>query len=79
MSKQQTPTLDEAVAAAKQLPENAQTVIAQEIAAMVKGDVFPPPRSEKEQAIINERMSKPRTHVSRDDFMTMLRKFHPSL
>lgn len=79
MSKPQTPTLDEAVEAARQLPENAQTVIAQEIDAMVKGDVFPAPRSEKEQTIIKERMIKPRTHVSRDDFMAMLRKFHPSL
>ena len=56
-----------------------QHAIAQEILAMAEDGALPPERSPKDQAIIKERLSKPRRYVSRDDFMTMLRQFNATL
>lgn len=78
MSKTETTLLDIAFRAICKLPESAQEAIAHEVMEQVE-DFSTPDRSPERQAIIKERMSKPRDFVSRDDFMTMLRQYNPSL
>ena len=79
MNTKATPTLDEAIEAIKRLPEAEQAVIAQDIIALTKEGALPPDRSPEDQAIIAERMSRPRNLVSRDELMTLLRKYNPAL
>ncbi len=79
MTTTKQPTLDEAIAAAKQLPEDEQAVLAQDILAEIQDGVLPSARSAEDQAIIAERMSRPRSYVSRDDLMALLRKYNPAL
>ncbi len=61
-----TPTLAEAVAAAGQLSEHEQTVLAAQTMTTIEHGVLPPPRSAEDQAIIAARMRKSRTYISRD-------------
>jgi hypothetical protein len=78
MSKTTTPTLDEAVEAVRKLPEETQSAIAHELMHWVD-HLTTPTRDPERQAIIAERMRKPLETVSRDAFMTMLRKYNPAL
>jgi len=76
MSKSKT--IDAAIEAVRALPHEAQDAIAHEILEQIE-DYRTPDRPPEIQALIEERMSKPRTAVSRDDFMAMLRKYNPAL
>ena len=78
MTKTAATLLDIALQAVWKLPEPAQEAIAHEVMEKVE-DFSTPARSPERQAIIKERMSKPRKHVSRDDFLTMLRQYNPSI
>lgn len=78
MTKATKSTLDTAIQAVRKLPTAAQEAIAREVMEQVE-DFSTPDRSPERQAIIMERMSKPRTYVSRDDFLAMLRQYNPSL
>lgn len=76
MNTSTKPTLDEAVAAAKKLPEAAQDIIAREILDLtVEAEQLPPTRTAEEQAIIQERMSQPRTYVPRERIDALLNKY----
>ena len=79
MNKLKTPTLDEAVAEVKKLSEAEQTIIAGELITLAREGVLPPPRSPEDQAIIEDRMSKPRTYASREEVMAVLRKYDPAV
>ncbi|KUO56019.1 MAG: hypothetical protein APF80_12320 [Alphaproteobacteria bacterium BRH_c36] len=79
MNTRPTPTLDEAIEAAKKLPAAEQTVIAQEILAMAKEGVLPPARSTEDQAIIAERMSRPRTYVPAEQITALLQRYNPAV
>ncbi|MGI9406171.1 MAG: hypothetical protein ACR2O4_07360 [Hyphomicrobiaceae bacterium] len=67
MSKTATPTLDEAVAAAKQLPEAEQAGIAVELDILVREASTLPPRSAEDQRIILERLAEPFVEAPREE------------
>jgi hypothetical protein len=71
-------TLDEAVAAAKELPEDAQAELAMELMERVE-DVLVPERPAPRQALIRERLSRPFEPISRDELTAMLRRYNPSI
>ena len=74
MNRPHKTTLDEAVAAARALPEAAQELIAAEIMESVE-DLTPSKRSPERQAIIKDRLAKPLKTVSREELTAMLRKY----
>ncbi len=78
MTKVDEKTLDQAVAATRELPEDVQTMVAHEVFEMIE-DISVPPRSPEDQAEIKKRLAQPRQAVSRDDFMAMLRQYNPAL
>ncbi len=78
MTKVDEKTLDKAVAATRELPEDVQTMVAHEVFEMIE-DISVPPRSPEDQAEIKKRLAQPRQAVSRDDFMAMLRQYNPAL
>jgi hypothetical protein len=78
MSNSKTVTLDEAVEAARRLPENAQAELAAELMESVE-DVSTPERPEDRQRLIKDRLSKPIEAVTRDELMAMLRRYNPAL
>jgi hypothetical protein len=71
-------TLDEAVAAAKELPKDAQAALA---AALMEGveDISVPDRPTERQALIRERLAKPLVAVSRDELSDILRRYSPAV
>lgn len=78
MNKYADKTLDDAVAATRELPQEVQTMVTQEVFEMIE-DVTVTPRSADDQAIIKERLARPRNATSRDDFMAMLKQYNPSV
>ncbi len=80
MSKHQhkTVTLDEAVKAARSLPEAAQQLVAYEIMEQIEDLAAPQPSPER-IAIIKERLSKPLVEMPREELMAILRKYNPAL
>jgi len=78
MSNSKTITLDEAVEAARRLPENAQAEIAAELMERVE-DVSTPERPEDRQRLIKERLAKRLEAISRDELMALLRRYNPAL
>lgn len=78
MSKTKHITLDEAVAAARQLPADTQAELASELMEHVE-DVRTPDRPTDRQARIKERVSEPLDEVSRDDLMAVLRHYNPAV
>ena len=78
MSNSKTITLDEAVEAARRLPENAQAELAAELMERVE-DVSTPERPEDRQRLIKDRLSKPLEAITRDELMAMLRRYNPAL
>ena len=78
MNTKNTTLVDEAVAAIRELPEEEQTILAQDILTTIDEGVLPPPRSPEEQAVIVERMSKPRTYVPREEIEALFRKYNRS-
>ncbi len=71
-------TLDEAIAAARELPEAAQTELAVELMEWVE-DVSVPDRPSERQAIIRDRLSRPLTAVSRNALTDILRRYNPAI
>ncbi len=67
-------SLDQAVEAARALPEAAQDLLAHEIMESI-ADLTPPARSPERQAVIKERLSKPLNTISRDEVMSVLRRY----
>ena len=79
MSKRtDTPTLDDAVQAARSLSAEAQDVLAMEIMESIE-DLNPPERPTDRQAVIIDRLSRPLAAISRDELMTILRQYNPAL
>lgn len=78
MSKTDTKTLDEAVAATRELHEDVQSMVAHEVFEMIE-DISVPPRSPEDQAEIKRRLTQPRQAVTRDELMAMLRQYNPAL
>lgn len=78
MSNGKTITLDDAVEAARRLPESAQTELAVELMERVE-DISTPERPEDRQFLIKERLSKPLEAISRDELMALLRRYNPAL
>lgn len=77
MSKTKDITLDEAVRAARQLPEQAQRELAAELMEHVE-DVSRPGRPAERHALIKERLGRPLRAVSRDELTAMLRQYNPA-
>lgn len=71
-------TMDEAIEAVQRLPEDAQAMLAEELVALVE-DYESPGLTDEQRRIVKERLAKPRTSVSRDDFLAMLRRYNPAL
>ena len=71
-------TLDQAVAAARELSEDAQAELAAELMQRVE-DISVPDRSPARQALIRDRLSKPLAAISRDDLTAMLRRYNPDV
>ena len=78
MDNSKTITLDDAIKAARQLPEDTQTALADELMAQVE-DLSTPGRPSDRQKIIKGRLANPLKAVSREAFMGMLRHYNPSL
>ena len=78
MRKSNFITLNDAVSAARKLPEDTQVAIARELMEQVE-DFSTPDRPADRQEIIRERLSKPLRAVSRDELTAMLRKYSPAL
>ena len=78
MTDTKTKTLDDAVQAARSLPDEAQQALAQEIIERVE-DFTTPDRSPERQAIVKERLSKKLEAVPREDLMAILRQYNPAL
>ncbi len=78
MTKFDEKTLDKAVAATRELPEDVQTMVAHEVFDMIE-DISVTPRSPADQDEIKKRLNQLRQAVSRDDFMAMLRQYNPFL
>ena len=70
--------LDQAIEAARALPEAAQDLLAHEIMDCIS-DLEAPSRSQERQAIIKERLSKPLNTISHDEIMSILRRYDPSV
>lgn len=70
--------LDQAIEAARALPEAAQDLLAHEIMACIS-DLEAPMRSDERQTIIKQRMSKPLNTISDDEIMSILRRYDPTL
>jgi hypothetical protein len=78
MNTRRTPTLDEAIAVARDLPDKMQEAIAAEMLERAT-DFMRPERTPERKAIIEERMAAPRTYVPRAEVMAILRKYNPTL
>lgn len=78
MSKNKIPTLDEAVEAVRTLPQGSQDAIVQELVAMVE-DYQAPGLTDAQRDIVTKRLAEPRSHIPRDDFLAMLRRYNPAL
>ena len=80
MSKIHEPVaiLDEAVRAAKSLPEAAQEALAHEIMEHIE-DFAGPVRSTERQTLIAGRVSSALKAVPRAEMMAILRQYNPSL
>ena len=77
MSKANTITLDEAVKIARRLPVDTQAALANELMNHVQ-DMLPPDRPDDRQNLIKNRLSKPLKAISRDELMSMLRRYNPA-
>jgi len=75
MSKDKDVTLEEAMAAARRLPEDAQAELASELMERVE-DVSTPDRPARRQAQIKERLQGQLGEVLRDEVMAVLRQYH---
>ena len=78
MSDTKTATLDEAVAAVRQLPEDTQAAVAKELVALVE-DYRTSGLTDEQREVVAKRLAEPRTHVPRPDFLAMLRRYNPAL
>ena len=78
MSNTKTISLDEAVEAARELPAETQAALASELMERVE-DYQTPGLTPEQQKIVKERLAMPREHVSREDFLAMLRRYNPAL
>jgi hypothetical protein len=71
-------TLEDALKAAKVLPEEMQFELAEELVALVE-DYQTPGLTPEQKKVVKERLSMPRTHILREDFLAMLRRYNPTL
>jgi len=78
MNEQKTVTLDDAVSAARDLPDAVQEALAREMLDRI-ADFQTPDRPPARQQIIQERLARPLSAISRDDLMKMLREYDPDL
>ncbi len=78
MTNTKTVTLDEAVEAARKLPNDAQAALASELMERIE-DVSTLERPSDRQKIIKDRLAKPLKAISRDELMAMLRQYNPAL
>jgi hypothetical protein len=78
MSSQKTITLDDAVKAARDLPEETQEALAKTLMDQIE-DFATPERSPERQTIIKERVQQQLKAISRDELMAMLRQYDPAL
>ena len=77
MSKANTITLDEAVKIARKLPVDTQAALANELMEHVQ-DMSPPDRPADRQNLIKDRLAKPLKAITRDELMSMLRRYNPA-
>jgi hypothetical protein len=77
MSKANTITLDEAVKIARRLPVDTQAALANELMEHVQ-DMSAPDRPADRQDLIKDRLAKPLKAISRDELMSMLRRYNPA-
>jgi len=78
MSNTKTITLDEAMEAARRLPISAQAELAAELMEHIE-NISTPDRPEDRQQVIKERLAKPLEAISRDELMTVLRRYNPAI
>ena len=78
MSTTKTVTIEDALKAAKTLPDDAQSELAQELVALVE-DYRASGLTSEQREIVRKRLADPRTHVSRSDFLAMLRRYNPAV
>jgi len=78
MTNTKTITLDEAVEAARKLPNDTQAALASELMERIE-DVSTIERPSDRQKVIKDRLAKPFKAISRDEFMAMLRQYNPTL
>ncbi len=78
MSARKNITLDDAVKAARDLPQETQEALAKTLMDEID-DFTTPKRPPERQAIIKARLQKPLKAISRDELMAMLRQYNPVL
>ena len=74
MSNKTTTSLDAAIKAVRQLPEEAQTAIAEEMIAHAHA-ITESHLTNEQRAIVKERLRQPRAVVSIEDFQALLDKY----
>lgn len=78
MNKAKVVTLNDAISAARKLPQDTQVAIARELMEQVE-DFSTPERTTERQQIIKDRLGKPLHAVSRDELTAMLRQYNPTV
>lgn len=78
MNMQKNVSLDDAVRAARDLPQDAQKALAQTLMDQIE-DFTTPKRSHERQTIIAQRVQSPLSAISRDELMAMLRQYNPAI
>lgn len=78
MSTSKTVTIEDALQAAKNLPDETQRELAEELVALVE-DYQTPGLTPEQHEVVKERLAKPRRHVARTDFLAMQRRYNPAL
>ena len=78
MSTTKTVTIEDALEAAKTLPDEAQSELARELIALVE-DYRASGLTAEQREIVRKRLAEPRTHVPRSDFLVMLRRYNPAV
>lgn len=78
MSSQKAISLDEAIQAARDLPQEAQAALAKILMDEIE-DFAVPYRSHEHQVHIRQRSQQPLKAISRNELMAMLRQYNPAL
>ncbi len=78
MNKAGTSTLDRAVAAIRELPEETQEAVARELLDRA-GWLSESLLSDEQHVVVEERLSKPRTLASPEEVAAVFRKYCPGL